>query len=101
MFALTGGPVVVTRGPEGALARDASGTHAVPGVRASGDVDPVGAGDTFVSALAACLGGGLDVPTAVSVANWAASVTVRKLRETGTASEDEIRRVAAAGVRAP
>jgi rfaE bifunctional protein kinase chain/domain len=88
-------PVVVTRGAAGAVGHDAQGVHRVPGVHIVGETDTVGAGDTFCSALAACLGAGLGLPTALAVANWSASVTVRKLRQTGTANEAEIRAVAA------
>jgi rfaE bifunctional protein kinase chain/domain len=88
-------PVVITRGKAGAVARDGSGTFAVPGVRSPGETDTVGAGDTFTSALASCLGARLGLETALTIANWAAAVTVRKLRQTGTASKAEIRALAA------
>ncbi len=42
--------VVVTRGPNGAVARCAAGSVEVPGV-AVDVVDTVGAGDSFMSAL--------------------------------------------------
>ena len=88
-----GSPVVITRGANGAVAKDASGVYEVPGVHTIGEIDTVGAGDTFVSALAGSLGAGLGLEEAVTFANLAASVTVRKLRQTGTASEAEIREI--------
>jgi rfaE bifunctional protein kinase chain/domain len=88
-------PVVITRGETGAIARDGSGRFAVPGVRSPEEIDTVGAGDTFTSALASCLGARLGLDTALTIANWAAAVTVRKLRGTGTASQAEIRALAA------
>ncbi|MEW6072700.1 MAG: PfkB family carbohydrate kinase [Planctomycetota bacterium] len=95
LFARFAAPIVITRGNDGAIARDREGTYAVPGVRSPGEIDPVGAGDTFLAALGAGLGGGLGLATALEVANLAAAVTVRKLRQTGTASEAEIRALAA------
>jgi len=49
---------------------------------------------TVVSALAAVLGGGGDARSAGRLANLAASVTVKKLQTTGTATPAEIRTAA-------
>ncbi|HTL51166.1 MAG TPA: PfkB family carbohydrate kinase, partial [Planctomycetota bacterium] len=95
LYAKTKTPVVITRSEQGALAIDGKGAYAVPGVHIIDEIDIVGAGDTFCSALASSLGAKAPVGDAILLANWAASVTVRKLRQTGTASEAEIRRVAA------
>jgi rfaE bifunctional protein kinase chain/domain len=91
LFERFSAPVVITRGECGAIARDRSGTFAVPGVQSLDEIDTVGAGDTFISALASCLGAQLGLETALKMANWSAAITVRKLRQTGTASEAEIR----------
>jgi sugar/nucleoside kinase (ribokinase family) len=53
-------------------------------------VDPVGAGDTFISALAACLAAGASPVEAGQVAVLASAVSVCKLHVTGTASPAEI-----------
>lgn len=92
----TGQPVFVTRGEHGIVAASGDELHDVPGIPITGPVDSVGAGDSVVSALAAALGSGSDLFTAVRLANLAASVTVRKLQTTGTASPDEIRAAALA-----
>jgi rfaE bifunctional protein kinase chain/domain len=94
LFERSAAPVVITRGECGARARDWSGTFTVPGVQSLDEIDTVGAGDTFISALAASLGARLGLQTALTMANWAAAITVRKLRQTGTASEAEIRALA-------
>jgi rfaE bifunctional protein kinase chain/domain len=94
LFERFAAPVVITRGECGAVARDLSGTFAVPGVQALDEIDTVGAGDTFISSLAACLGAQLGLETALTMANWAAAITVRKLRQTGTATEAELRELA-------
>ena len=91
LFEKTGHPVFLTRGAQGILVADSNGVQAVQGIQIIQATDPVGAGDTVVAALAAVLGSGKDALTAGIVANLAASVTVRKLQTTGTATPDEIR----------
>jgi len=86
-------PVVLTRGDRGLALRDAEGAYLVPGVFYGGSVDPVGAGDCMVSALACCAAAGVPLRDSVRFANYAAAVTVRKRFETGTASPDEIRAI--------
>jgi len=88
----TGRVVFVTRGDGGLLVADGA-VRDVPGIQILERIDPVGAGDTVIAALAAALGSGSDALTAARLANIAASVTVRKLQTTGTASPDEIRAV--------
>ena len=61
-----------------------------PGVDVGREVDPVGAGDTVVAAISAVLACAGTPAVAAYVANIAASVTVRKLRTTGTASPAEV-----------
>ena len=94
LFEKNGQPVVLTRGEHGMLVADSTGVHTIRGIQIIQATDPVGAGDTVVAALAAVLGGGGDAVTAGEIANLAASVTVRKLQTTGTATPDEIRHAA-------
>jgi ribokinase len=70
--------VVVTLGERGAVALHGDRHHAIPArqVRA---VDPTGAGDCFVGAVAARLAAGDDVVPALHYANIAASLCVQKL----------------------
>ncbi|QJW90031.1 carbohydrate kinase [Spirosoma taeanense] len=84
------GPVVVTRGEAGMLYVDQTEIQSVPGLPLRGELDTVGAGDTVVAALAACLGAGMAPAPALEIANLAAAVTVQKLQQTGTASLTEI-----------
>lgn len=88
--AITGGPVVVTRGAEGILYADDRQTLAVPGLPLTDPLDTVGAGDTVVAALTAALASGATPRQALELANRAAAVTVQKLGQTGTASPTEI-----------
>ncbi len=86
-------PVFLTRGENGIVVADESGLVEIPGIQTIERVDSVGAGDTIVAALAAVVGSGGDVVSAASLANVAASITVRKLQTTGTATPEEILQV--------
>jgi rfaE bifunctional protein kinase chain/domain len=86
----TGKAIFITRGERGIVAADDHGVNVIPGVDVSSEVDPVGAGDTVVAAIAAVLACGGEAPVAAYVANIAASVTVRKIRATGTATPSEL-----------
>ena len=90
-----GKPVFVTRGARGLLVCDGGKVDVVPGIQILKPTDPVGAGDTVLSALACCLGAGVPPAEASELANFAAAVTVQKLFQTGTASGPEILDVAA------
>ncbi|UCE07951.1 MAG: carbohydrate kinase, partial [bacterium] len=83
-------PVFVTRGSKGMLVVDDNGIHEISAIQINKPIDPVGAGDTVVSALALCLGAGLKAAEAAEFANLAAAVTVQKLFMTGTASGKEM-----------
>ncbi len=84
--------LVVTLGENGAriFFRENRRTAHVPTWPARGEIDVTGAGDTFAATLATALAAGIDVVTAVTLANAAASVVVQKLHTTGTASPQEI-----------
>ncbi len=86
----TGAPVLMTRGECGLIF--ARGDHWVeqPGVLIGGSVDPVGAGDACIAAFSAALAAGASSLEALAFANLAAAVTVKKLRQTGTAQPQEI-----------
>ncbi|MBN1124464.1 MAG: HAD hydrolase-like protein [Sedimentisphaerales bacterium] len=88
-------PLFITRGSRGILTVDQEGVHHAPGVQLLKKLDPVGAGDTTISALALSLGAGIDPPNAARFANLAAAVTVQKLFQTGTASAKEILEIGA------
>jgi len=93
LFDRTGKDVFVTRGENGIIVADEAGLHEIPGIQILQRTDPVGAGDTTIAGIAAVLAAGGDSTAAATLANIAASVTVRKLQTTGTATPDEIRRV--------
>jgi phosphoglycolate phosphatase-like HAD superfamily hydrolase len=83
-------PLVVTRGARGCLVFSREDDRQIFGLQLPGRLDPVGAGDTFSSALAATISGSVKLTAAAAVANIAAAITAQKLFQTGTASPDEI-----------
>jgi bifunctional ADP-heptose synthase (sugar kinase/adenylyltransferase) len=85
-----GKPVYVTRSDEGILLCDRGVLIDLPAIPLTGPSDPVGAGDTSVAAIALALAAGATPIEAGELANLAAAVTVRKLRQTGTATPAEI-----------
>ncbi len=90
IFSTSQKPVFVTCGENGLLVADSNGVHHIPGIQVMKRIDPVGAGDTIISALALCLGVGINAVDAANFANIAAAVSMQKLFQTGTASGDEI-----------
>jgi len=92
--AKTGKPVFLTRGERGIIVADSGTVTSINGLQVIDRIDTVGAGDTVVAVIAAALGSGQDPLLAARLANVAATVTVRKLHMTGTASPQEIRAAA-------
>jgi len=90
VFHKWGKPVFVTCGERGIRVFDGKGVHFVQGVQLLRKLDPVGAGDTMLSALALSLAAGYHPYISAEFANLAAVVTVQKLFITGTASGEEI-----------
>lgn len=83
-------PVFVTRGARGSLVRDTDGLHEIPGIQIVGKVDTVGAGDSTLAGIALALAAGRPPAQAAELGGLVAAVTVRKLRQTGTASPEEV-----------
>lgn len=83
-------PVYVTLGADGLLLIDGEDRRHIPGIRVSGPVDTVGAGDSVTAGIVASLAAGATPMEAGLVGNLAASVTVRQLGVTGTASPPQL-----------
>ena len=62
----------------------------VPAIRVEGPVDPTGAGDSFTAGALLALAAGASPLEAALVGNLVASITVRRLGETGTARPEEL-----------
>jgi rfaE bifunctional protein kinase chain/domain len=86
----TGRPLYITRSDKGCLLCHPPQPQSIPAVPVPPPIDTVGAGDTFIAALAAALAADATPWEAGWVATLAAGVTVGKLRITGTASPEEI-----------
>jgi len=87
---INGAPVCMTVGDKGCLYADNQSITHIKAISAEPPVDIVGAGDTFLAAFGTALGGGIEPVFASAFGNIAASVTVKKLGTTGTASPEEI-----------
>ncbi len=87
-------PVVMTRGENGTIAVDAEGRYILPGIHMIQPVDTVGAGDAFISGLAAALSVGASVREAAAFGNISAGVSIQKLYKTGHPTAEEIRTLA-------
>lgn len=84
-----GAPVFATAGERGVRVSGPDPVT-VPSVRVSGPVDPTGAGDSFTAGAVLALASGATRPEAALVGNLVASVTVRQLATTGTASPADL-----------
>ncbi len=89
LAATVGAPVFVTAEHRGVRVSGAEPVT-VPPVRVAGPIDPTGAGDSFTAGAVAALVAGATAPEAALVGNLAASVTIRQLGTTGTASPAEL-----------
>lgn len=85
-----GKPVFVTIGKGGILTFGSQGNARVPTAEIPGPLDICGAGDAVTAAALSALLTGCNEIEAAFFANMVASVTIRKLGITGTATYDEI-----------
>lgn len=83
-------PIFVTRGARGCLIIDDNGIYEIPGLLLTGKLDTVGAGDSMLAGIVACLAKGYSPLDSATFGNFVAGVTVQKLYITGTASPEEI-----------
>lgn len=80
-----GRPIVITLGQKGCLLVERTGCLHLPAAPVPPPIDPVGAGDTFLAALAACLAAEATPVEACEVATLASAITIRCLQVTGAA----------------
>lgn len=86
----TGKPAFVTCGDRGIYTTDGQSTTLVPAIRVDGPVDICGAGDAATSGIVSALCCGASAEEAALVGNLTASITIRQLGTTGTASREQI-----------
>jgi len=83
-------PVIVTRGAKGCIICQNEQIIEIPGIKVTGKIDTVGAGDSLLAGMAAALATGADLVEAAQIGNLVASVTIKKIGRTGTANAKEI-----------
>ena len=84
-----GAAVFVTCAERGILAGDVAATL-VPAMKVNGPIDPTGAGDSATAGAVLALTSGATPVEAALVVNLVASVTVRQLGTTGSASPSQV-----------
>lgn len=83
-------PVFMTHGGEGILLCDESGVTQIQTLKVNGPIDIVGAGDSVMAGIAGSLCVGASRSEAALIGNLAASVTIRQLGKTGTATPEQV-----------
>jgi rfaE bifunctional protein kinase chain/domain len=84
--------VLLTLGPRGCVIfKEGATPLRVPAYLVEPPIDPVGAGDSFMSAFACSLAAGAQEFEAAAVGNRASEVILKKLGTTGTATPEEIK----------
>jgi len=88
-----GRTVFCTCGERGILVAEPNNDRptSVPACPVQGPIDPVGAGDSTAAAIACALASGASAVIAAAFGNLVASVTVRQIGTTGTATPEQIR----------
>ena len=81
---------IITLGEHGSFCHSDKDYAYLPAFPCEPPLDIVGAGDTFLSAVAAAAGAGASLADAVAMGNAASAVTVKKCGTTGVASPEEI-----------
>lgn len=76
MYSLTENTVIVTLGEKGAVWYDGNEHRQAPAVKVDTVVDTIGAGDSHVGAVMACLHGGMTMEEAIVTANKVAAAVV-------------------------
>ncbi len=90
LFRIVRKPVFLTCGERGIHVFDGGTTFNCPAVPVSGPIDIVGAGDSASAGIVSALCAGATLREAAEMGTLVASVTIRKLGTTGTASPEEV-----------
>jgi sugar/nucleoside kinase (ribokinase family) len=87
----SGRPVFLTLGDQGILLFTHGDCTHIPAVRVSGKIDIVGAGDSCMAGLVSALCCGAAPEEAALIGNLVASITVKQIGTTGTATPSQVR----------
>jgi len=85
-----GSEVIMTIGPQGALYTDGDEAVHIPARKVNGDIDIVGAGDTFMSGFSLAVATGATRLESAYLAALCSEVTIRKIGCTGDATAQEV-----------
>jgi bifunctional ADP-heptose synthase (sugar kinase/adenylyltransferase) len=83
-------PVFVTMGEKGSMVFDKDGSHRIGAIKVRGPVDICGAGDACTSGIVLGLALGAAPPVAAMLGNIVASITVKQIGVTGTATQEQV-----------
>jgi bifunctional ADP-heptose synthase (sugar kinase/adenylyltransferase)/phosphoglycolate phosphatase-like HAD superfamily hydrolase len=82
--------LIITRGDKSTFLVKENKIIEIPGIKVTGEIDTVGAGDSFLAGFASCFGATQNAENSTEMGHLMASITIKKLRETGTAKPEEI-----------
>lgn len=88
----TNRPVILTLEKDGAMVCEKLKTIRIPNIHVTGEIDPVGAGDSFAAGFTSAKCAGASDETAAFMGIVVTSITIQKIGTTGMASPDEIRK---------
>ena len=86
----SGKPVFLTLGDQGVLIFTDAGIEQIPAIPVQGEIDIVGAGDSFTAAAMSALCSGATPHEAALVGNLVASITIQQVGTTGTATPAQV-----------
>ncbi|CAG0948056.1 Bifunctional protein HldE [Anaerolineae bacterium] len=86
----TNRPAYITAGANGIFVFDELGCAQIPAIPVSEPMDTVGAGDSVLAGFTAALCAGANARAAAYIANLVASVTIRQIGTTGTATPAQV-----------
>jgi sugar/nucleoside kinase (ribokinase family) len=92
LYKRNGKPVFLTVGDQGVLLFTNAGCEQIPAVPVAGEIDIVGAGDSFMAAIMSALCSGASPREAALLGNLVASITIQQIGTTGTATPSQVLR---------
>jgi rfaE bifunctional protein kinase chain/domain len=90
LYKKNGKPVFVTMGRKGSAVFDKDGSHRIGAVTVRGPVDICGAGDACTAGIVLGLTLGASPPVAAMLGNIIASITIKQIGVTGTATQEQV-----------
>lgn len=92
LYERNGKPVFLTLGDQGVLLFTSSDCEHIPAIPVDGEIDIVGAGDSFMAAAVSALCSGASPREAALLGNLVASITIQQIGTTGSATPSQVLR---------